>query len=121
MVKPKSKWSPASKHSKWLNTQQKEIFIAKGFTNALLNAVISDGWDKRDIDDYIIKYNHNNNEKIPIPKLTNGMLQEIERRKKGQFESCGESKHRDYTRDKRWNPGWHTEEYPFSWSSEETP
>ena len=49
-----------------MNTQQKEIFVAKGFTKALLNAVISDGWDKRDIDDYILKYNHNNNEKIPI-------------------------------------------------------
>ena len=89
MVKPKSKWSSAPKHSKWLNTQQKEIFIAKGFTNALLNAVISDGWDKHDIDDYILKYNHNNNEKIPIPTLTNGMLQEIERRKRANLRAVG--------------------------------
>ena len=74
---------------KRLNTQQKEIFIAKGFTNALLNAVISDGWDKRDIDDYILKYNHNNNEKIPIPTLTNGMLQEIERRKRANLRAVG--------------------------------
>ena len=68
----KTKTTP--KHSKKLNTQQQEIFIARGFTKALLNAVISDGWDKHDIDDYILKYNHNNNEKIPIPTLTNGML-----------------------------------------------
>ena len=85
MVKSKS----TPKHSKKLNTQQKEIFIAKGFTKALLNAVISDGWDKRDIDDYILKYNHNNNEKIPIPTLTNGMLQEIERRKRANLRAAG--------------------------------
>ena len=83
----KSKTTP--KQSKRLNTQQKEIFIAKGFTKALLNAVISDGWDKRDIDDYILKYNHNNNEKIPIPTLTNGMLQEIERRKRANLRAVG--------------------------------
>ena len=79
------KWSSTPKHSKKLNMQQKEIFVAKGFTKALLNAVISDGWDKRDIDDYILKYNHNNNEKIPIPALTDGMLQEIERRKRANL------------------------------------
>ena len=77
------------KKSKQLNKQQKEIFVAKGFTKALLNAVISDGWDKRDVDDYILKYNHNNNEKIPIPTLTNGMLQEIERRKRANLRAAG--------------------------------
>ena len=89
MVKSKPKWSSTPKHSKKLNTQQKEIFVAKGFTKALLNAVISDGWDKHDIDDYILKYNHNNNEKIPIPTLTNGMLQEIERRKRANLRAAG--------------------------------
>ena len=69
MVKPKPKWSSTPKHSKKLNTQQKEIFVAKEFTKALLNAVISDGWDKRDIDDYILKYNHNNNEKNTHPSF----------------------------------------------------
>ena len=54
MVKPKP-WSSNAKQSKKLNTQQKEIFVAKGFTKALLNAVISEGWDKRNIDDYILK------------------------------------------------------------------
>ena len=88
MVKSKP-WTSAPKHSKKLNMQQKEIFVAKGFTKALLNAVISDGWDKRDIDDYILKYNHNNNEKIPIPTLTNGMLQEIERRKRANLRAAG--------------------------------
>ena len=85
MVKSKS----TPKHSKKLNTQQQEIFITKGFTKALLNAVISDGWDKRDINDYILKYNHNNNEKIPIPTLMNGMLQEIERRKRANLRAAG--------------------------------
>ena len=89
MAKPKPKWSTTPKHSKRLNTQQREIFIAKGFTKALLNAVISDGWDKRDIDDYILRYNHNNNEKIPIPALTIGMLQEIERRKRANLRAAG--------------------------------
>ena len=85
MVKPKA----APKHSKKLNKQQREIFVAKGFTKALLNAVISDGWDKRDIDDYILKHNHNHNEKIPIPVLTTGMLQEIERRKRANLRAAG--------------------------------
>ena len=89
MVKPRPKWSSTHKHSKKLNKQQKEIFVAKGFTKALLNAVISDVWDKHDIDDYILMYNHNNNEKIPIPALTNGMLQEIERRKRANLRAAG--------------------------------
>ena len=89
MAKPKPKWSSTPKHSKKLNTQQREIFVAKGFTKALLNAVISDGWDKRDIDDYILRYNHNNNEKIPILALTIGMLQEIERRKRANLRAAG--------------------------------
>ena len=86
MAKPTPKWSTTPKHSKKLNTQQREIFVAKGFTKALLNAVISDGWD---IDDYILRYNHNNNEKIPIPALTIGMLQEIERRKRANLRAAG--------------------------------
>ena len=89
MGKPRPKWSTTPKHSKKLNTQQKEIFVAKGFTKSLLNTVISDGWDKRDIDDYILKYNHNNNEKIPILVLTQGMLQEIKRRKRANLRAAG--------------------------------
>ena len=83
----KTKSTP--KISKRLNEQQRKIFVAKGFTKALLNAIISDGWDKRDIDDYILRYNHNNNKKIPIPTLTNGMLQEIERRKRANLRAVG--------------------------------
>ena len=75
----KTKTTP--RHPKVLNTQQKEIFAVKGFTKALLNAVISAGWDKLNIDNYILRYNHVNNENIPIPTLMSGMLQEIERRK----------------------------------------
>ena len=48
----KTKSTP--KLPKRLNAQQRKIFVAKGFTKALLNAIISDGWDKRDIDDYIL-------------------------------------------------------------------
>ena len=72
-----------------MNTQQKEIFVTKGFTKALLNAVISAGWDKLDIDNYILRYNHVNNENIPIPTLTSGMLQEIERRKRSNLRAAG--------------------------------
>ena len=82
----KTKTTP---RQKVLNAQQKEIFIAKGFTKALLNAVISVGWDKLDIDNYILRYNHVNNEKIPIPTLTSGMLQEIERRKRANLRAAG--------------------------------
>ena len=82
----KTKTTP---RQKVLNAQQKEIFIAKGFTKALLNAVISAGWDKLDIDNYILRYNHVNNEKIPIPTLTSGMLQEIERRKRANLRAVG--------------------------------
>ena len=63
----KTKTTP--RHPKVLNTQQKEIFAAKGFTKALLNAVISAGWDKLDIDNYILRYNHVNNEKDTHPNL----------------------------------------------------
>ena len=83
----KTKTTP--RHPKVLNTQQKEIFAAKGFTKALLNAVISAGWDKLDIENYILRYNHVNNEKIPIPTLTSGMLQEIERRKRANLRAAG--------------------------------
>ena len=84
----KTKTTP---RQKVLNAQQKEIFIAKGFTKALLNAVISVGWDKLDIDNYILRYNHVNNEKIPIPTLTSGMLQEIERRKRANLRAAGKA------------------------------
>ena len=85
----KTKTTP--RHPKVLNTQQKEIFATKGFTKALLNAVISAGWDKLDIDNYILRYNHVNNEKIPIPTLTSGMLQEIERRKRANLRVAGKA------------------------------
>ena len=115
MVKSKS----TPKHSKKLNTQQKEIFIAKGFTKALLNAVISDGWDKRDIDDYILKYNHNNNEKIPIPTLMNGMLQEIERRKRANLRAAGRASTGSTPGTSSWSQSRYTEGYPLSQRSEE--
>ena len=53
-----------------------------GFTSALQHAVIVRGWDRKDIEDFIIKYNHNNNSKIPVPTLTKGMQQEIKWQKR---------------------------------------
>ena len=53
-----------------------------GFTLALQHAVIARGWDKKDIKDFIIMYNHNNKSKIPIPTLTKAMQQEIQWQKR---------------------------------------
>ena len=53
-----------------------------GFTPALQHAVIVRGWDKRDIEDFIIRHNHNNKSNLPVPTLTKGMQQEIERQKR---------------------------------------
>ena len=53
--------------------------------------MISAGWDKLDIDNYILRYNHVNNENIPIPTLTSGMLQEIERRKRSNLRAAGKA------------------------------
>ena len=56
------------------------MFANQGFTTSLLNAVIADGWTKKDIEDFVLLYNHNQGENIPVPKLTEGMQKEIERR-----------------------------------------
>ena len=60
-----------------LSKEEETVFVNRGFTAALQHAVIQRGWDKRDIEDFIITYNHNNKERIPVPTLTKGMLQEI--------------------------------------------
>ena len=65
-----------------LSKEDETVFVNNGFTPALQHAVIARGWDQKDIKDFIIMYNHNNNSKIPVPALTKGMQQEIEQQKR---------------------------------------
>ena len=70
------------KSTRRLNKEEETVFVDKGFTPALQHAVIARGSDKRDIEDFIIRHNHNNKSNIPVPTLTKGMQQEIERQKR---------------------------------------
>ena len=65
-----------------LSKEEETVFINNRFTATLQHAVIQRGWDKKDIEDFIIMYNHNNRTKIPVPMLTKGMQQEIEWQKR---------------------------------------
>ena len=65
-----------------LSKDEETVFVNDGFTSALQHAIIVRGWDRKDIEDFIIRYNHNNNSKIPVPMLTKGMQQEIEQQKR---------------------------------------
>ena len=65
-----------------LSKEKETVFVNNGFTPALQHAVIAEGWDQKDIKDFIIMYNHNNNSKIAVPTLTKGMQQEIEQQKR---------------------------------------
>ena len=65
-----------------LSKEEEIVFVNNGFTPALQHAVIARGWDRRDIEDFIIRHNHNNKSNIPVPTLTKGMQQEIERQKR---------------------------------------
>ena len=65
-----------------LSKEEEIVFVNNGFTPALQHAVIAREWDKRDIEDFIIRHNHNNKSNIPVPTLTKGMQQEIERQKR---------------------------------------
>ena len=56
-----------------LSKEEETVFINNGFTATLQHAVIQRGWDKKDIEDLIIMYNHNNKTRIPVPTLTKGM------------------------------------------------
>ena len=77
MGKPTSKKSTCR-----LSREEETVFVNNGFTLALQHAVIVRGWDKKDIEDFIIRYNHNNKSKIQVPTLTRGMQQEIEWQKR---------------------------------------
>ena len=65
-----------------LSKEEETVFVNNGFTLALQHAVIARGWDRKDIEDFIIMYNPNNKSKIPVPALTKGMQQEIEWKKR---------------------------------------
>ena len=65
-----------------LSKEEEIVFVNNGFTPALQHAVIVRGWDKRDIEDFIIRHNHNNKSNIPVLMLTKGMQQEIEQQKR---------------------------------------
>ena len=65
-----------------LSKEEEVVFVNNGFTLAPQHAVIARGWDQKDIEDFIIMYNHNNKSKIPVPALTKGMQQEIEWQKR---------------------------------------
>ena len=68
---------PLPKSSKKLTPDQQKVFIKNGFTNALLHAVIKKGWDKKDIENFILVYKHNTGSQVRMPVLTVGMTQEI--------------------------------------------
>ena len=70
------------KSTRRLSKEEEIVFINNGFTPALHHAVKARGWDKRDIEDFIIRHNQNNKSNILVPKLTKGMQQEIERQKR---------------------------------------
>ena len=70
------------KSTRRLSKEEEIVFMNNGFTLALQHAVIVRGWDKRDIEDFIIRHNHNNKSNILVPMLTKGMQQEIEQQKR---------------------------------------
>ena len=70
------------KTTRRLSKDEETVFVNDGFTSALQHTIIVRGWDRKDIEDFIIRYNHNNNSKIPVPTLTKGMQQEIKQQKR---------------------------------------
>ena len=84
MVKPTPR-----RTSRTLTPDQQKIFLDKGFTAGLLHAVIKKGWDKRDIDNFILVHNHNTGSHVKIPVLTVGMTQEIARLKRAASRGTG--------------------------------
>ena len=65
-----------------LSREEEIVFVNNGFTVAVQHAVMKRGWDKKDIEDFILTYNPNNKSKIPVPTLTKGMQQEIKWQKR---------------------------------------
>ena len=55
---------------KRLTKEQYEYFKQHGFTDELITIVLDEGWDKIDIENYVLLYNHHNNEHVPLPILS---------------------------------------------------
>ena len=54
--------------SKKLTKDQFDFFEKEqGFTDELISIVLDEGWDKVDIENFILLYNHKNNAQIPLP------------------------------------------------------
>ena len=41
--------------------------MENGFTDELITIVMDSGWDRIDVENYILMYNHKNKKKVPIP------------------------------------------------------
>ena len=52
---------------KHLTKRQKDIFIQYGFTKALLQEVITAGWDQVDINNYVLYYNSQVETRLAMP------------------------------------------------------
>ena len=73
---------PSNKHGPRQQKKLEKIFIEKGFIQKLVKAVVAMGWGKRQIEDYILRFNHREGASVPVPRLDQGMLCEIERRQR---------------------------------------
>ena len=62
-----------------LTKRQKEIFVQYGFSKALLEEVISAGWDQVDINNYVLYYNSQVETTLAVrsPGLDMSMMQTI--------------------------------------------
>ena len=50
-----------------MTKEQFDYFKQHGFTDELVTIVFDEGWDKVDIENYILLYNHQNNEDVLLP------------------------------------------------------
>ena len=56
--------------SKKLTKEQFDLFVQmESFTDELVTIVIDEGWDRVDIENYVLLYNHSHGTKIPLPNF----------------------------------------------------
>ena len=55
---------------KRLMKEQYKYFKQYGFTDELITIVLDEGWDKINIENYVLLYNHKNKEHVPLPILS---------------------------------------------------
>ena len=53
-----------------MTKEQYKYFKQHGLTDELITIVLDEGWDKIDIENYVLLYNHQNNEHVPLPILS---------------------------------------------------